>query len=53
MIRDARRTLAPGGELHLVGNRHLGYHAKVRKIFGNGDVVASTKKYVLLAARRT
>ena len=52
MIRDARRVLVGGGELRLVGNRHLAYHAKLKKIFGNCETVASSNKFVVLAARK-
>lgn len=52
MFADARRVLVGGGELRLVGNRHLGYHAKLRKIFGNCETLASSKKFVVLAARK-
>ncbi|NNC81594.1 MAG: methyltransferase [Acidimicrobiales bacterium] len=53
MFVDAYATLQVDGELWVVGNRHLGYHAKVKKIFGNGEVVASNTTYVVLQARRT
>lgn len=50
MFSDARRTLRPGGELWVVGNRHLGYHVKLRKLFGNSQLVASDPKFVVLKA---
>lgn len=50
MFKDARRVLRPGGELRVVGNRHLGYHGKLKKIFGNCETLAANKKYVLLQA---
>jgi 23S rRNA (guanine1835-N2)-methyltransferase len=52
MFVDAFAVLRPGGELFVVGNRHLGYHAKLKKIFGNSEVVASTKKFVVLRSQR-
>lgn len=52
MLKDARRTLVPGGEVLVVGNRHLGYHAKLKKLFGNCRVVAADRKFVVLAATR-
>lgn len=52
MFTGARRVLRPGGELRIVGNRHLDYHAKLRRIFGNSDVVASNPKFVVLSATR-
>jgi len=48
MFSDARVALCPGGELWVVGNRHLAYHAKLKRLFGNCDVVASNSKFVLL-----
>lgn len=50
MFTDARRALRPGGELWVVGNRHLGYHVKLRKLFGNSQLIASDPKFVVLKA---
>jgi 16S rRNA (guanine1207-N2)-methyltransferase len=50
MFSGARRALRPGGELWVIGNRHLGYHVKLRKLFGNSRVVASDPKFVVLKA---
>ncbi|CQR65519.1 Ribosomal RNA large subunit methyltransferase G [Streptomyces leeuwenhoekii] len=52
MFSGARRALRPGGELWVVGNRHLGYHVKLRRLFGNSRVVASDPKFVVLKAVR-
>ncbi|MEU8291220.1 methyltransferase [Streptomyces pseudogriseolus] len=52
MFTGARRTLRPGGELWVVGNRHLGHHVKLRRLFGNCEVVASDPKFVILRAVR-
>lgn len=48
MFNDAQRVLAPAGELRIVGNRHLDYHVKLKKIFGNVEQVAANKKFVIL-----
>ncbi len=48
----ARRVLRPGGELRIVGNRHLGYHAKLKRLFGNVETVASDSKFVVLRSTR-
>ncbi len=48
MFIDGRRVLKIGGELWVVGNRHLAYHAKLKKIFGNCEQVTSNGKYVVL-----
>ncbi|MFF3707218.1 methyltransferase [Streptomyces phaeochromogenes] len=50
MFTGARRALRPGGELWVVGNRHLGYHVKLRRLFGNSQLVASDAKFVVLKA---
>jgi 16S rRNA (guanine1207-N2)-methyltransferase len=50
MFKDSRRVLVSGGELRIVGNRHLGYHAKLKKLFGNCTTVATNKKFVILSA---
>ncbi|MFE7902453.1 methyltransferase [Streptomyces sp. NPDC057424] len=50
MFTGARSALRPGGELWVVGNRHLGYHVRLRKLFGNSQLVASDPKFVVLKA---
>ncbi|GAA2634558.1 methyltransferase [Streptomyces vastus] len=50
MFTGARRSLRPGGELWVVGNRHLAYHVKLRRLFGNSQVVAGDAKFVILKA---
>ncbi len=52
MFEGARRVLRPGGELWVIGNRHLGYHVRLRRLFGSCDVVASDPKFVVLRAVR-
>ena len=48
MFKDAKRTLKTGGELLVIGNRHLGYHVKLKRLFGNCTTLASNKKFVIL-----
>ncbi len=50
MFTGARRVLRPGGELWGGGNRHLGYHVKLRRLFGNCHLVAGDPKFVVLRA---
>ncbi|MGW0562402.1 methyltransferase [Streptomyces sp. NPDC003016] len=50
MFTGAREALRPGGELWVVGNRHLGYHVALRRIFGSSELVASDPKFVVLRA---
>ncbi|NIB44257.1 methyltransferase [Pseudomaricurvus alkylphenolicus] len=48
MFQDARRVLKPGGQLWVIGNRHLNYHTKLKKLFGNCRVQGSNRKFVVL-----
>lgn len=48
MFKQSKDVLKPGGELWIIGNRHLGYHIKLKKIFNNCDVIATNKKFVIL-----
>ncbi|MEV6795171.1 methyltransferase [Streptomyces sp. NPDC051320] len=50
MFTGAHEALRQGGELWVVGNRHLGYHVTLRRIFGNAQVVTSDPKFVILRA---
>lgn len=51
MFTDARRALRSGGRLLIVGNRHLAYHAKLRRLFGHCEVLHSDSKFVVLCSR--
>lgn len=53
MFTEARRALRPGGELWVVGNRHLGYHAKLKRLFGNCEQIGGDRRFVVLRAVRT
>ncbi|TKB54660.1 methyltransferase [Ferrimonas aestuarii] len=50
MFRDAKRTLESGGRLRVIGNRHLGYHIKLNRLFGKVETVAANAKFVILDA---
>jgi 23S rRNA (guanine1835-N2)-methyltransferase len=50
MFNDSYRVLKKGGELRIIGNRQLGYHIKIKRIFGNEKLVASNDKFVTLSA---
>ncbi|MFE2101486.1 MULTISPECIES: methyltransferase [unclassified Streptomyces] len=50
MFAGAKRALRPGGELWVIGNRHLGYHVTLKRLFGNSRLVASDPKFVVLKA---
>jgi 23S rRNA (guanine1835-N2)-methyltransferase len=53
MSVESRDALRPGGELWVVSNRHLGYHAKLKRLFSNCDIIASNAKFVVLRATKT
>jgi len=53
MFCDAERCLVSGGELWIVGNRHLGYHIKLQRLFGKVDCIASNQKFVILRATKS
>ena len=50
MFRDSHRVLKKGGELRIIGNRQLGYHIKLKRLFGNEKIIASNDKFVTLSA---
>jgi 16S rRNA (guanine1207-N2)-methyltransferase len=52
MFTESKAALQAKGELWVIGNRHLGYHAKLKHLFGHCDVVASNKKFTLLTATK-
>jgi 16S rRNA (guanine1207-N2)-methyltransferase len=51
LFAQSRQQLRRGGELWIVGNRHLQYHIVLKKIFGNCRQIAANSKFVVLAAR--
>ena len=53
MFADARRFLRPGGQLCVVGNRHLNYHVSLKKRFGNCRVINTDSKFVVLLAEHS
>jgi len=53
MFKDSKKALVRGGELWIVGNRHLAYHVKLKKIFGNQKIIATNNKFVVLKAVKT
>ncbi len=52
MFSDAHRVLRSNGQLWVIGNRHLAYHAKLKRIFGNCDIIGSNSKFVVFRATR-
>ncbi|SVB18622.1 uncharacterized protein METZ01_LOCUS171476, partial [marine metagenome] len=52
MFSEAGSVLKPGGTLMVVGNRHLGYHAKLKRLFGNCRTMSTDTKFVVLESVR-
>lgn len=52
MFANARESLRIGGQLWIVGNRHLEYHTKLARLFSSVRQLADHPKYVVLAATR-
>jgi len=50
MFKDAHRVLKKGGELRIIGNRQLGYHVKLKRLFGNEKLISSNDKFVIISA---
>jgi 16S rRNA G1207 methylase RsmC len=53
MFKQSHEQLESEGEIWVVGNRHLGYHVKLAKLFGNCETVASNKKFVILVSKKS
>ncbi|MES9883501.1 MAG: methyltransferase [Sedimenticola sp.] len=53
MFSQSRKVLRPGGELWVVGNRHLNYQVKLKHLFGNVEQVAANKKFIILRSQRS
>ena len=52
MFQDAHHALKPGGLLRVIGNSHLGYQLKLKKIFGASRIVATNQKFVICEAKK-
>jgi len=52
MFIDARRVLKVGGEIRIIGNRHLDYHGKLERIFGNCKLLGSNSRFVVLSSTK-
>lgn len=52
MFKDAKSVLKNGGQLVVVGNRHLDYPNKLKRLFGNATTVATNQKFSILSASK-
>lgn len=48
MFTDSLRALRPGGFIRVIGNSHLGYQVKLKKLFGNARIVATNQKFMII-----
>jgi 16S rRNA (guanine1207-N2)-methyltransferase len=53
LFKQSRRVLRKGGELWIIGNRHLNYHIQLNRLFGKHSVVAANAKFVILKSVAT
>jgi 16S rRNA G1207 methylase RsmC len=53
MFVDARRALKTGGVLRVIGNSHLGYHLKLKRIFGKSKIIVSNERFMIVEAVKT
>ena len=52
MFQQSHRVLKPGGQLWVVGNRHLGYHITLKRMFSKVEQVAANAKFVIFKASK-
>ena len=52
MFSESLAVLKPSGQLWVIGNRHLAYHAKLKRLFGNCHTVVSNRKFVILQSKK-
>ncbi len=50
LFSDAKQHLKPQGNVFIIGNRHLGYHASLKKYFKHVETIAANSKFILLKA---
>ncbi len=50
LFKQSQRVLRKGGELWVIGNRHLDYHNSLNRLFGSHSVIASNSKFIIVKA---
>jgi len=50
MFNESRRVLRKNGELWVIGNRHLDYFIRLKRLFGKVSTIAINSKFVILKA---
>jgi 23S rRNA (guanine1835-N2)-methyltransferase len=51
LFKQSKRVLRKGGELWVIGNRHLDYHSYLDRLFGGHAVIAANSKFVIVKAK--
>ncbi len=52
MFQDAYDSLKTAGTLRVIGNSHLCYQVKLKKLFGNSSIIATNSKFIICDARK-
>ena len=52
MFQQSHAALKKGGELWVIGNRHLNHHIKLKRIFSHCKTVTSSRRFVVLRATK-
>jgi 16S rRNA G1207 methylase RsmC len=53
MFKDSFESLKPRGVIRVIGNSHLGYQIKLKKIFGHSKIIATNKKFIICESFKT
>ncbi|CAI8247087.1 MAG: Ribosomal RNA large subunit methyltransferase G [Glaciecola sp. HTCC2999] len=53
MFKDAKQVLRHGGELRIIGNRHLPYGNMLKKRYGGFTVIATNAKFSILSTYKS
>jgi 16S rRNA G1207 methylase RsmC len=52
MFNDAKSALKEGGIIRVIGNSHLAYQTKLKKIFGQSRITATNTKFMIVDAEK-
>lgn len=52
MFKDSREVLRNGGTLVVIGNSHLGYQVKMKKLLGNSRIIATNQKFMVCESQK-